>query len=93
MSGKEKRTLEHPTTAENLIDKFDNGEDVSDYFDFEQAEFHASQTRRVNIDFPMWVVDALDAEAHRLGISRQALVKIWIVEELDRRAKGALTLP
>lgn len=89
MSGKEKRTLERPTTAENLIDKFDNGEDVSDYFDFERAEFHASQTRRVNVDFPAWVVEALDAEARRLGISRQALVKIWIAEELDRRAKDA----
>ena len=44
------------------------------------------EVRRVNIDFPNWVVEALDREAERLGVTRQALVKLWIAERLGRAA-------
>lgn len=76
------------TTAENLIERFDTGEDVSDYFDFENAVMvcpeEGTETRRVNVDFPAWVVDALDREARRIGVGRQAVIKMWIVEHLDK---------
>ena len=44
------------------------------------------ETRRVNVDFPGWVVEALDREAQRLGVTRQALVRLWIAERLERAA-------
>ncbi len=85
-------------TPENLLEKFDAGEDVSDYFDFEHGAMiypeekvavrHVKvnlddETRRVNVDFPKWVVDALDREAKRIGVGRQAVIKTWIVQHLD----------
>ena len=64
------------TTAENLEEKFDRGEDVLDYFD--------TTPTRVNVDFPSWTISRLDKEAERVGISRQALIKVWIAERLEK---------
>ena len=64
------------TTAENLEGKFDSGEIVLDYFD--------TTPRRVNVDFPSWTITRLDKEAERVGISRQALIKVWIAERLEK---------
>ncbi len=71
-------------TAKELDEKFDNGEDVSEYFDFSKARRLNELPQRVNIDFPKWVVNRLDAEAKRLGVSRQALVKMWIAEKFEK---------
>lgn len=71
-------------TAKELDEKFDNGEDVSEYFDFSKARNIHEKPQRVNIDFPAWVVSRLDAEARRLGVSRQALVKMWIAERFEK---------
>ena len=54
--------------------------------DWSKARRPNLMQRRVNIDFPAWVVEALDREAQRLGVARQALVKLWIAERLDRAA-------
>ena len=51
-----------------------------------KAENAARRPKRVNVDFPAWVVEALDREARRLGVTRQALVKLWIAERLERPA-------
>lgn len=79
--------MSRKTTEDNLLEKFDNGEDVLDYFDVENAEIvypdPPNETRRVNVDFPGWVVDALDKEARRIGVGRQAIIKTWIVQHLD----------
>jgi hypothetical protein len=64
------------TTGENLEQKFDAGENVLDYFD--------TTPRRVNVDFPSWTITRLDKEADRVGISRQALIKVWIAERLEK---------
>lgn len=69
-------------TAAELDEKFDNGEDVSEYFDWSKARRPNEQPRRVNVDFPAWVVDALDREASHLGVTRQSLIKMWIAERL-----------
>ena len=69
-------------TAAELDEKFDNGEDVSEYFDWSKARRPNEQPRRVNVDFPAWVVDALDREANHLGVTRQSLIKMWIAERL-----------
>lgn len=66
--------------------KVDAGEDVSEFVDWSKARRPNREIRRVNVDFPAWVVEALDREAARLGVTRQALVKLWIAERLDRAA-------
>ena len=72
--------------AKDLDKKFDNGEDVLEYFDIENTRKPNLELRRVNVDFPSWVIDALDHEAKRLGISRQALIKFWIAEKINKAA-------
>ena len=62
------------------------GEDVSGAVDWDQARRPNLAARRVNVDFPSWVVEALDREARRLGVTRQSLVKLWIAERLGRAA-------
>jgi hypothetical protein len=69
-------------TAEELDEKFDNGEDVSAYFDRSKMRRPNQEARRVNVDFPAWVVQGLDREAGRLGVTRQSLIKMWIAEKL-----------
>jgi hypothetical protein len=61
---------------------FDTGEDVSDLVDWSAARRPNLEMKRVNVDFPAWVVEGLDQQARRLGVSRQALIKLWIAERL-----------
>ena len=62
--------------------KFDAGEDMSADVDWSRARRLNLETRRVNVDFPAWVVSGLDRQARRLGITRQALIKMWIAARL-----------
>jgi hypothetical protein len=68
--------------AQEFDTKFEAGEDLTNDLDFSKARRMNQQNRRVNIDFPAWVVEGLDKQAKRLGITRQALVKVWIAEKL-----------
>lgn len=68
--------------AEDIDKKFDSGEDVLEYFDTDNLLRPNLEAKRVNIDFPTWVVNALDKEAKAIGISRQALIKTWIVDRI-----------
>ena len=68
--------------ATDLDEKFDNGEDVSEYFDLSTMRRPNLEPRRVNVDFPAWVVAGLDREAARLGVTRQSIIKMWIAEKL-----------
>ena len=61
---------------------FDAGEDVSAAVDWSRARRPNLTLRRVNVDFPAWVVEGLDHEAARLGVTRQSLIKMWIAERL-----------
>ena len=63
--------------------KFDDGEDVSDLVDWTRAERPNTRAKRVNVDFPTWVVERLDREAKRLGVTRQSLIKLWIADRLQ----------
>jgi hypothetical protein len=63
--------------------KFDSSEDVSDTIDWSQARRRNDQIKRVNVDFPAWVVDGLDKQARHLGVTRQSLIKLWIAERLQ----------
>ena len=75
--------------AKDLDKAFDRGDDISEFLDTSKSKRINHEVRRVNIDFPHWVVTDLDREATRLGVTRQALVKMWIAEKLDNKAKEA----
>lgn len=69
-------------TAAEFDRKFEDGEDTSDHVDWASARRPNLKPKRVNVDFPNWMVSGLDQEASRLGITRQALIKIWIADRL-----------
>jgi hypothetical protein len=73
--------------ASDLDRKFDEGaEDVIDDLDLSTARRPLKEQRRVNVDFPVWMVDSLDREAGRLGVTRQSIIKVWIAERLEQKA-------
>ena len=75
---KKKNSITHtsgPTTAENLEERFDNGEDVMDYF--------TVPIQRINLDLPVWAIKEIDQEATRRGVARQALIRMWLTDRLD----------
>ena len=65
-----------------LDDLFDQGKDVSSYLDMESARRQGLETRRVSVDFPVWMVHRLDVIARRLGVTRQSVIKVYISEKL-----------
>ena len=70
--------------AKDFDAAFDSGEDVTKHLDRSKARRVNEELRRVNIDFPAWVISSLDREARRLGITRQSLVKMWIAEKFAK---------
>ena len=68
--------------AEEFDKKFDRGENIVTSLDFSKAERPGREQRRVNVDFPVWMITSLDKEAKRLGVTRQSIIKIWIAERL-----------
>lgn len=69
--------------AKDLDKIFDEGEvDITDYLDLSQAFRPGHEQKRVNVDFPVWMIDRLDRESSRLGVPRQSLIKVWIAERL-----------
>jgi len=76
-------------SAAEFDKKFDAGEDISGHLDLATARVCEPEMQKVNVDFPAWVVTGLDREAARLGIARQALIKVWIAERLERAAATA----
>ncbi len=72
--------------ASQIDEAFDRGEDLSKHLDRSKAKRVNAELRRINIDFPVWIIDSLDMEARRLGVTRQSLVKMWIAEKVDQRA-------
>ncbi len=68
--------------ARELDRKFDEGENITESLDLKQARRPAQEQKRVNVDFPIWMIHSLDKEARRLGITRQSIIKVWIAERL-----------
>ncbi len=71
--------------AHDFDEKFDRGEDVTSELDLSRARRKNQDPRRINVDFPAWMIESLDREAKRLGITRQSIIKVWIAEMLERR--------
>ncbi len=70
--------------AKEFDERFDAGEDMSATLDKARARRPGEESRRVNVDFPAWMIAQLDREATRRGVTRQSLIKVWIAEKLDR---------
>ena len=64
--------------------KFERGESVVRHLDLTRATRPGNEQRRVNVDFPVWMIDSLDREAKRLGVTRQSIIKVWIAERLQK---------
>jgi len=69
--------------ARELDKRFDKGEDISKYLDMTKARRPEQEQKRVNVDFPLWMIHLLDKEARRLGVPRQSIIKVWVAERLD----------
>ncbi len=65
---------------------FDAGEDITGQLDHSRAKRSRARPRRVNVDFPAWMVESLDREARHLGVTRQAIIKVWLAERLQHQS-------
>ena len=72
--------------AKTFDRKFDSGKKVVDQLDLSKARRIGTDAKRVNVDFPAWMVDSLDREARRLGVTRQSLIKLWLADKLGQLA-------
>ena len=70
--------------ASEFDKRFDDGEDISKYLDMSKARRPEQEQKRVNVDFPLWMVHLLDKEAKRLGVPRQSVIKVWIAERIEK---------
>jgi hypothetical protein len=69
--------------AKTFDRKFDEGQNVVSQLDLARVRRPGKEQRRVNVDFPTWMIEALDQEAGRLGVTRQSIIKVWIAERLQ----------
>jgi hypothetical protein len=70
--------------ASEFEKKFDDGENIIADLEITKARRPGEETRRINVDFPAWMVASLDREARRLGVTRQSIIKIWLAERLQQ---------
>jgi hypothetical protein len=70
--------------AKEFDRKFDKGQDVTAHLDVSRARRAGQEPKRVNVDFPEWMIGSLDKEARHLGVTRQSIIKIWIAERLAK---------
>jgi hypothetical protein len=75
--------------AKTFDEKFDRAEeDIIEHLDLSKARRGGLIQKRVNVDFPVWMVEALDHEARRLGVTRQSLIKVWIAQMLEKAVES-----
>jgi len=72
--------------AKELDKKFDEGKSIIEHLDLSKARRPNQEQKRVNVDFPLWMIQSLDKEAKRLGVPRQSIIKIWLAERLNKSA-------
>ena len=71
--------------AKEFDEKFEKGGNVMSYLDLSKARRPDQEQRRVNVDFPNWMIHSLDKEANKLGVTRQSIIKVWISERLKEK--------
>ena len=74
--------------AKDFEQKFDDGVDLTANLDVSKARRVLQAQKRVNVDFPTWMIDSLDREASKLGVTRQSVIKVWLAERLEATASG-----
>lgn len=74
--------------AKTLDKKFDNNEKILGAFDLSKAKRPNQEQKRVNVDFPTWMIASLDKEAKHLGVTRQSIIKVWLAERLEKVASN-----
>jgi hypothetical protein len=70
--------------AKEFDRKFDMGEDISDCLDLSKTKRPGQEQKRINVEFPVWMIQSLDKEAKRLGVPRQSIIKVWLAERLQK---------
>ena len=70
--------------AKDFEKKFDEGKSVVEHLNLSKARRPEQEQKRVNVDFPLWMIHSLDKEAKRLGVPRQSIIKIWLAERLQQ---------
>ena len=83
-----KKTATQAMTAAEFDRKFDDGEDLSAYIDSDSILRPGLETQRVNVDFPAWIIKSLDLQSKVIGVSRQALIKMWVSERLKEELRS-----
>ena len=74
--------------AKKFEQQFDEGVDLTVSLDLSKAKRVLQEQRRVNVDFPTWMIDSLDREASKLGVTRQSVIKVWLAERLEATASN-----
>ena len=74
--------------AKSFEQQFDEGVDLTASLDLSKAKRVLQEQRRVNVDFPTWMIDSLDREASKLGVTRQSVIKVWLAERLESTASN-----
>jgi hypothetical protein len=69
--------------AKKFEQQFDDGADITASLDLSKARRMQQVHKRVNVDFPIWMIDSLDREASKLGVTRQSVIKVWLAERLE----------
>jgi len=72
--------------AKEFDEQFDEGNNIMEALDVAKAKRPMQNQKRVNVDFPAWMIDSLDREAHRIGVTRQSIIKVWVAERLEALA-------
>jgi len=71
-------------TAQDFERRFDEGEDITPYIDESSIRRPGMEARRVNVDFPEWIIQKLDFQSKMIGVSRQSLIKLWVSERVQQ---------
>ena len=74
--------------AKNFDKQFDDGVDLTASLDLSKVKRVLQEQKRVNVDFPTWMIDSLDREASKLGVTRQSVIKVWLAERLEATASN-----
>ena len=69
--------------AKKFEQQFDGDVDITGSLDLSKAKRLLLEQKRVNVDFPTWMIDSLDREASKLGVTRQSVIKVWLAERLE----------
>ena len=72
--------------AKTFDQQFDKGVDITASLDLSKSKRILQEQKRVNVDFPKWMIESLDREAGKLGVTRQSIIKVWLAERLEERS-------